>query len=336
MESFPRAYQPISFGDVLQRLWTGRWIMMAFATVGVILASLFLHVATYSYTATLTLLPSQSQTQTSNSLGGLGGSIAALTGLNLAQGGTVSPFLIYPDALKSRVVADDLVARSPDILQHLFEGQWDESTQQWRPPSGQMYEWLTFVRSTLGMYVAPWAPPDGANLQLLISTRVRVEPNLRNPILKVSFDDRDPVFAQRFLDALHASVDRSLRQMTLDRSSEYIRYIQERLRTVEVSDVRQALVSTLSEQMRLVMMASSNTPFAAQPIGGAERSLFPTSPRGFLVLFLSLLVGSILGGLFVCRKLVYPGLATSPPRTSPVLATPREAPVRARGDVARM
>jgi hypothetical protein len=59
------------------------------------------------------------------------------------------------------------------------------------------------------------------------------------------------------------------------------------------------LTQSLSDQETQIMMGSSDTDFAAQPLGPPESSTRPTSPVPVLVLLLGLFVGLVIGGLYV-------------------------------------
>jgi uncharacterized protein involved in exopolysaccharide biosynthesis len=100
-----------------------------------------------------------------------------------------------------------------------------------------------------------------------------------------------------------------LRRITLERASKYASYLEGKLAMVQVTEFRQVLLQSLSEQETLVMMSSSATPFAAQPLGSPVSSLRPTEPKPIIVLILGGLIGMLLGGLTVTLRVPNPGRA---------------------------
>lgn len=283
----------IDLGAIAGRIWRGR-ILVGMSCVGcLLLAITYLHFASYKYTATLLLVPTQGQSQ--SGAGGQLGGLASLAGLDLSGSQNVSPFALYPEVMKARIVADTFAARHPDVMRRLFASQWDDASKQWRDPGGSLHAAAGVVKSLLGFPPRPWAPPAGAEVQDLIKMRVQATPDSKKPILTVTFDDKDPALARQFLAALHDSTDLVLRQETLDRSTKYARYVENELRLVQQADLRQILTNSLSQQESLVMMSNSDTPFAAQPVGAAVSSSAPTSPTPSMVLLAAALVGVLMG-----------------------------------------
>ena len=287
----------IDLAKIARKLWLGRKGILLSVGFFFILAVIFLQSATYYYTAKLLLVPTQAQSQ--SGLGQLGG-LASLAGINFAgMQQNVSPFSLYPVTLTSGAVADDLASHSPEIMHRLFKAQWNEHTRKWTPPSGVVHNVASVLKMMFNPRPEQWTPPSGAQLQELIAARVQTQQDAKKPILTISFADPDPVFARYFVEKLNESTDRVLRRMALDRSSQYARYLQEQLATVQQVDLRLVLVNSLSTQETLIMMGNSNTSFAAQTLGPAASSLRPTYPSPLLIFLLSIIVGVLLGGAVV-------------------------------------
>lgn len=310
MDTIYNTYQPIGFNEVVRQIWQKRGFVASFAFAGLIAAIIYLHMATPLYTATLRLVPNQMQAQ--NSMSRFGSSIAALTGIDPTQMGGVSPFALYPEIMKSRAVADDLAARAPVLMTRLYEGQWDKRMGVWREPRGLGPTLRKRLKGILGLPARRWSPPSGADLQELIVDRVEVTRDTKNPIIMLSFRDRDPIFARQFLMELNRSVDQRLRLMTVTRSSQYISYLEEKIKVVDVAELRAALVASLSEQMTMKMMANSKSSFAAQVMGGVESSKNPTDPKALIILVLSTLIGIIIAVSIVCLPIIYPNVSKGP------------------------
>jgi hypothetical protein len=188
-----------------------------------------------------------------------------------------------------------MAQHSPDIMPTIFASQWDATDNKWQEPATFRHWIAGFAKSALGFPEKNWTPPDGGNLQQYIKKNVSVETSTQKPVLTITFDNETPAFAAHFLQALYESTDRVLRRIVLDRSSKYARYVENKLQTVQLSELRQVLMQSLNEQETLIMMSSSNTPFAAQPLGAASSSIQPTSPNAPIVLLLAIIAGLLLG-----------------------------------------
>jgi hypothetical protein len=286
--------EAIDFREIFNRLWQGRTTIALTCAVSLVLGVLYLHVAIYTYTASLVLVPTQTQGQ--NGISSQLGSLSSLVGIDFSNPQNVSPFTLYPDVMNSRVVGETFAARYPDLMHELFVDQWDDSRKSWRHPEGFMHDAIAAVKSIAGYPPQSWAPPSGADVQDVISKRVKTEIDNKKPIITVTFSHRDPLFARRFLQALHESTDLVLRRQTLDRSTKYSHYLEQELKKEHQADLRQVLISSFSQQEMLMMMSSSSTPFAAQPIGGAVSSMRPTSPKPIFVLLAAIAFGLFCGG----------------------------------------
>lgn len=283
----------VDFHAIFVHIRRGWLAIMLACAVAFLLGVLYLHVARYTYTASLVLVPTQNQNQ-----GGLGsqlGNLSSLVGLDLGSSQNVSPFILYPDVMKTRAVSDVFAARYPDLMHELFDDQWDSGNQSWKPPSGIVHEVAAVVKDMLGYPPQSWAPPSGADVEGVLSTQVQIDVDRKKPILTVIFNHRDPAFARRFLQALHESTDLVLRRQTLDRSRKYSRYLEQELKNEQQSELRQVLINSFNQQEMLVMMSSSDAPFAAQPVGGAVSSVRPTNPKPVIVLLAAIIIGLVCG-----------------------------------------
>lgn len=289
--------EAIDFREIFLRLWQGRVTIALASAISLAFGVLYLHSTPYTYTASLVLVPTQAQGQ--NSIGNQLGNLGSLVGIDISSSENVSPFMLYPDVMKSRVVGEAFAARYPDLMHELFNDQWDDSSKSWRQPESFLRDAIATAKSMAGYPPQSWAPPAGADVQDVISKQVLAETDKRKPILTVTFSHADPLFARRFLDALNQSTDQVLRRQTLDRSTKYSGYLEQELQKEQQAELRQVLIRSFNQQEMLVMMSSSDTPFAAQPIGGAASSMRPTNPKPVIILLAAIAFGFIFGGAWV-------------------------------------
>ncbi len=281
--------------DLVAGLWRYRLLIAAITLATVLAGIVYLHLATYRYTAEMRVIASHTPANAGSlSPGGKLGGLASLVGVSV-DGESTSPFHLYLEELTSRDTAAEL-ARRPAILHAIFDRQWDASAARWRVPETPFRDGL---KAILGFPPTPWRAPDAARMQDYLRENIKVDEDPKRAVTVVRFDHEDPRFAVTLLTALNTIVDRHLRDVALQRASEYARYLDARLQTVTVAEHRLALTEALSEQEKQVMFASSAAPYAADPVELSVASIAPTSPRPVIVLVSSVIIGAVLGALAV-------------------------------------
>jgi len=285
----------LSIASLLGMIWRRRRTFFAGFVLPVILALIYLHVATYKYRADMGLAPPQTSSSGNArvSLGNLGG-LESLAGVNIGSQGGGLNFQLYKEAVYERETAEKLAA-NPWLMQAIFDSDWDPVTQRWREPIGMAPSVKHVIFTILGTPDQGWRKPDAARLEEFIVKNVTVSTNSKSPVMRLSILHRDPQFAIRFLNAIHLVIDSGLRRRLLSRTTENIEYLSTQLVRTQLAEHRQALVSALGEQERLRMTASSTVAFAAEPFGAASATRLPETPNGPIVIVIALVVGVAFG-----------------------------------------
>jgi hypothetical protein len=285
--------------DELRLAWRTQWRLMCACALATLLLSLvYLHFATYRYSITL-----QVTAATGHGGGlpkGLGG-LASLAGLALPNPEDDIPFELYIHGLTSRQTAD-LLAQDGEFMHAMFAEQWNEALGRWVEPRGIVPTLRHLFHTVLGGPQPAWGPPDGAALHKRLVKEIRVDRKKANPVVSLSISSRDPAVGRMLLWKLHQQSDGILRERTLKRTSEYITYLQDKLRSVDVTEYRQALTDILTEQEKTRMVASSTLPFAAEPFGRPTSLATPTEPNQLLVIAGGILAGLALGTLLALKR----------------------------------
>jgi hypothetical protein len=288
----------IDLGAFLSAIRVRRKLVFGIIVGTVLTALLYLHSATYKYTATLMVSPVMQSSQTgglSSKLGRLG-NLASIAGVNIGADPATQAFMLYQKGLYSRDVADQL-AKDPLIMHAVFRKQWDAASKQWILPNPTVRSVAVFIQSLLGIPYHDWQPPDGALLQEYITNNVYIETEQDNPVVTITYSDEDQQFAVKFLHTLDRAVDNKLRDLALVRANQYTGYLSDQLTKVANTDVREALMATLTDQENTKMMASVTAPYSAQPFGPPSASRRPMFPKPFLVLAAALIIGAFAAGL---------------------------------------
>lgn len=290
----------LNLADIVATLWRRRLVVAACMLSCLALGVVYLRTASYEYTAELRVTSVQSDKKgMSEQLGGL----ASVAGIELPQSKAVSPIILYVEDLHSYDVAE-ILSRQPELMTVAFSNAWDKSRHRWVRPVSTLGVIKDGIFRLLGLPTYPWQPPSAADMREYLKRKIDVGESKTKPIVSIQFRHADPRFAVKFLNVLHQAADQRQRERALDRSTQAIAYLNHQLSYVTNAEHRRALFEELSDQERLKMTASSNMPFAAEPLGATISSQRPTSPKPMLTLILSAVIGIVLGvGIAVAMEL---------------------------------
>jgi uncharacterized protein involved in exopolysaccharide biosynthesis len=278
--------------DILATVRARLWWVVAVAAAALLVAILYLRTAEYTYSASFRVVPAPGSSREAGNLGALT-TLATLTGATLADI-PVTAFRLYLEAINTRQLAAQL-SRDPALMQHVFADEWDARAGQWREPGGIGQSLGSTANRIAGQPVDKWSPPDAARLQQWITSNVRIDQTPKTPVVTLSVDDRDPVFARTLLTRLHQNADAWVRARALGRTRANVTYLESRLPNVTQADHREAIFATLNDQQQRSMTASNPAPFAAEPFGAATVSAQPTTPRQLPVIIIAVLFGAVAG-----------------------------------------
>ncbi len=284
----------LELNEVIGMAIKRKFLIFAVIAAFILLYYIFISLVTFKYVAELKVMPAQP----SDSLlqGGLGG-LAAAAGVKIGQGQSAPPFVVYPEQLKSREIAEELT-KDPTIMKALFANNWDEKSKTWKEKKTVSGGMVKGVKRVFGIPVYSWKVPGAPEVQKIIENYVEIKENKSTSIITLSFASSNPEFAKKLLWKIHKASDDKLRQRSLARSEKNVEYLQRKLNTLDVATYKQALTEILIQQERQRMVASSDVSFAAEPLGLPYTSVNPTRPRAFFILVLTI-CASIFCGLFL-------------------------------------
>lgn len=283
--------------EFFETVWRRRLLVTLVAAVVIGLMVTYLNFATYKYSATVKVIAAQSGSSSlSSQLGSLGG-LASIANVRLPQGAGEQNFLVFTQNLVSRTAAERLM-RHPELVHIVFRDEWDEQRHVWVEPHGFIRRTLPAIKGLLGLPNYPYKAPDAARMQDYLEHSIGVAEDARKPIVALSYAHKDPKFAVHLLQTIVEEVDEDVRRRALARAQGNIAYLDTQLRTVQLAESRLALAAALGEQEKTRMLASSQAPFAGEPIGPIGVSDRP-SPRPFILLLAAIVGGTLLGALTV-------------------------------------
>lgn len=277
---------------ILRQRW---WIVFGCVVAALVVAIIYLAVVPYRYAVQMRVAPiaGTGGDGLSGKLSQFGG-LAAAAGVALPETGGSGSFRLYVEALHSRDVADT-IARDARLMHRIFYREWDPVARRWIPPGGGVHDVATAIKSLLGLPVLPWQPPGAARLAAWLNEQILIDQNVKIPVVTVSMFSADPALAIAVLNRLGESIDELLRQRTLVRTNNYIRYLTARLPTISLAEQRVAVAQALGEQERLKMVASSGQPYAAEVFEHPAASERPVTPNIGKTVAVALVLGLAAG-----------------------------------------
>ncbi len=271
-------------------LWRGKWLIVAGTLLGLLGSIAYLHLATPRYMAYLQLVPTeQSGVQVARNISGL----ASLAGINLPRGGTPQ-FAFVLETMKGRDVAE-AVAQNQPLMRRLFAASWNPATGRWEQPEDRLHGIESAIKTVLAMPQPAWTPPGALQVQRQVQKRLSITEDNKHSIATITLTHPDPAIARDLLAAVYEASDTLQRARMERRTVAYIDYISHKLLTVQLAEHRAALANALAEQERMLMMARTGQPFAADPLGMVSVTDKPVSPNMVIALAAGLVLGGLMG-----------------------------------------
>ena len=295
-DNYPLDKKSLNFDLMLifQILWNGKLLISLSILVSIIFSVFYLRNAEYLYNVSMTVIPvSSSQTSSSNSLN----SLARVLSLNIQQDSEGS-FGYYKSIIKSQTMASEL-SKDTDFMRKVFSGSWDDANKKWKTPQRTNIGKLKVkIKELIGLPIFPLNSPGEREILLILSD-IKINSQFGGNLTYLSYLTSDPDFGVYLLNTVDKFSNKILKERSVQKTRKYIDFLNERLETVQKKGQREALVKTLSEQLRSMMIASSDFPFAAEKFNFPHYFNIPNSPKASNVFIFSFILGLTVGIVIV-------------------------------------
>jgi uncharacterized protein involved in exopolysaccharide biosynthesis len=269
--------------------WRAFYFTLALATVAGIFLALF---STPVYRARVVLAP---QTSTDGSslgsmvAGRLGGGLSSLAGLGgdqQAEGLAVQ--------LQSRALLYQFINRY-HVQRQLFPDLWDDANQRWlRKPIGK----VAWVRQLLtGEREKVQYGPTLEDAYIALTGKLNVSVDSQANLIDMSLDWKDPKVGADWANGIVKLLNDQARNRTVSSSSLRVKYLQAQISAAASVETRSAMINLIQTNIETIAAARSESEFALQIIDPAVSTGIPVWPKPLLILVLSVIVGSLLGGI---------------------------------------
>lgn len=208
-----------------------------------------------------------------NGGGGLQGALVNLGFGQAARSGTQFDRFVHS---VSTITLATRLQEKYGLLQIVYKGAWDETTQSWREPVGQAHERSERARHFFNL--AGWSPPDLEDLAKYLGAKFEVKEIKGTSFKSISFAHSDPDLALYFLKIVLEEALTKMREDSQKQMVEQKRYLEERLSKTTMVDLRASLVSLLATEERRAMMFQGDAPFVVRVIDPPYISKFLSQP----------------------------------------------------------
>ncbi len=208
--------------------------------------------------------------------GGGGGLQGALVNLGFGQAArSGTQFDRFVHSVSTITLAKRLQEKY-GLLQIVYKGAWNETTQSWREPGGEAHE--RSERARLFFNLAGWSPPDLEDLAKYLGAKFEVKEIKGTSFKSISFAHPDPDLALYLLKIVLEEALTKMREDSQKQMVEQKRYLEERLSKTTMVDLRASLVSLLATEERRAMMFQGDAPFVVRVIDPPYISKFLSQP----------------------------------------------------------
>ncbi len=284
----------ITIRSLLETLARGWWLLLAAIVLALLVTAVALKLQSPLYSATMIVAPAPTDLTAASQLASELEQFASLATLaqSPAKIERVSDLERYLQLFGSTALAARLQAEQ-QLLQTVFENDWDAEQQAWRRPQDLR---AVIERAVLGFFGFPsWTEPDIAALAEWLDGRVQVTRIGGSAMLRLRMQHPRPEFAAQIVALVHETADQLLRENALARIGGQIALVERELAAEPSPTRRAALDDLLRQQYQVQALLQVDQPYAAQVLVPVTASATPTSANPLLVLVLAAMVGAILG-----------------------------------------
>jgi uncharacterized protein involved in exopolysaccharide biosynthesis len=212
--------------------------------------------------------------------------LANLTGITLPSHQSFNTAIA---TLKSRQFLQSFI-QEHQLKPLLFPKQWDTQQQAWK----KRYEKIKFIQ-TQPSTMEPRAEAAYKKLKAALSFKV----DKKTGLITISMNWSNPELAAEWINKLVASINHTLRQQAITKAEKSIIYLRTQLQDTNFEELRTLYAQLIQEQIKNITLAKANDNYAFEILDPAVTPEYPIKPKRRIIVLSSLLIGFILGSIWV-------------------------------------
>lgn len=267
----------LDIGFLAARVFRAWWFILLFVALGAAKGLWNMHIFTPMSVAKMIVAPLASEGDIRQGRSGISGTaFGILPQFGLVPVSKITNFDRMVHAFSTISFAERLQEKH-DLIQRVFVVSWAEAQQNITPPVLGTFEWGRKIDLFLNM--PSWSPLTMEDLASYLSGRFVVADVPNTNFKEVSFTHEDPNAALWFLRTLYSEATEYIREQDQSELVQHRDYLERRLATTQIIELRQALVGLLASQARKEMTLQKGSPFVARTIEPPYVSKFKTRPK---------------------------------------------------------
>lgn len=293
----------------LSELWEGVVKRKGFIILFTILITLIMVISTFFMTSKFqskVILMSVSSGDSNGGLMAKYGGLASLAGISLPSGGDISLSSEAIAILKSKRFLREYILEK-ELKKQIFYKNWDEANKRWfveKSVFSVLKEQIgTFVKAESSALpfvytgkeeLAPGEPSIYSVVNFFITNVLSISEDQKTGLFTLKIEWINPVVAKEWANELVLRVDNELRKKAIDEAQATIDYMNKKLPSIELQDLRSIALQLIEENIKKITFAEVKKSYVFKVIDPAIVAEKPVSPKKGLLIAVSFILGLML------------------------------------------
>jgi hypothetical protein len=279
----------LKFLSAARAIFAGKWMILELTVSFLVIAIIVARLQTPLYTAVATIAPQENNQNSLQSGSSALQALGSLSGLDISRNSTIDEFAQLLNAPSTA----ELMDRRNHVLRRVFSQQWNETERKWVEPSGIIFWARKALYILVGLPVSDH--PDEFSLADYISKKVVVTKVRSSNLVTLEYAGKDAAFSAQFLTVLCGAADSIMRDAVKRRAAVNVDFLQEKLQSVQSTELRTALITLLEQQEKALMLASSGDTYAFRFVQPPLAATRPSWPAPIRILAVAILLALFIG-----------------------------------------
>jgi len=284
----------IDLGEVWNKLWSDKWMIMIIGSVVVLSSIVYALSLSDEYKSQVLLAP---VTETAGKGGALSklagkfGGLASLAGINLGNNGDKNALAI--ETIKSRDFLIQFIKDNNLLVPLVAAEKWDRGTNS-LIIDNTLYDevdrkWIREVsppKQTI---------PSSLEARELLLERLTINKDDETGYVTISIEFYSPYLAKKWLDSLVKTINDTIRRQDILEASTTISYLQRQVSETTISEMKSVFFELIENQTQTLMLANVREEYVFKTIDPAFVPEEKSNPKRPFIVILAAFFGGILG-----------------------------------------
>jgi hypothetical protein len=288
---------------VFAGLWRWKWLIVVSVAIGGFMGARDLHDFSPQFTATMLVLSVEPSGAGMNSSMQQLSRIAEGFGVGGGGGGALTTAF---DRLKRTFQSyrlAEILDKKHNLLRIVFKDAWDAERGIWRQPTGRRFEWRQGIRRFFNL--PTWRAPDIEQLASYVGGAIVIEELKEGGFKRVSVNHDDPDLAVFILRVVFTEATALLRTRDFEEIVRKKAYLEKRLETVSLSEIRSGVLGLLMNEERKSMLLGDELPYAAEVLESGRLLKVKTAPKVARTIIVPIAAGLVLSLVFILTLVLF-------------------------------